>query len=256
MTTGGNNSGNWEGPNRRGPDRRRGSKWEFIGKESLGLGVAEFASGITSLGTVAVLDRFAPDMVHSVSDVLAKVVFEPYLDHIENFMGKVCKLEDCQPDKSKPREERAKQLAYATMLFAPAYVTSLGAKLLTRKAMNKVFEVHERNIPDRQWWELWKMTRNEFAILALDESTHVGSLLVLNRSVAKQTDYLIRNTTSLFQGLGMSHDRAHRLANMIMIWELPNAIGFMFGVGGVIGKHHGWWDALGKKPPPGGHISP
>jgi hypothetical protein len=204
--------------------------------ESGGLAAAEITSMGVSLGVIAVADKVAPSLVHGATKIVAKAIVEPYLESIETFLGTFCRLEECKPDKSVPREKRAEQLARATVLFGAAFVPSLLTKIAVRRWVNKKAGFNEDNNP---WWKVWKLNAHDRKVFYWDEGTHIGSMILLNTGTAKHTDELIRGSTSVLQKVfGISERKAHDLSSMAMIWELPNAIGLTFGIGAIAHTHY------------------
>ncbi len=216
--------------------------WQRVGLETAGFIPAELVSMGVSLGVVAFADTVAPNLVKSVSQTVSKVVFEPYLEYIEGGLGKVCKLDECQVDKNQSREERAEQLAKTTLVFAAAWAVSMIAKIQTRKFLNDKTGISEKPIAGAKWWEFWKMTRHEQIIFGMDEGVHYGSFLLMNTIGAPVTDEMIRATTNVLVKCGVPEKKAHEIAAMGVVWELPNALGLVAGIGGIAGIHHQQWD--------------
>jgi hypothetical protein len=203
--------------------------------ESAGLGAAEVASMGVSLGVIAVADKVAPGLVQGATTIVAKTIVEPYLETIENVLGTICHLEECKPDPKVPREKRAEKLARATVLFGAAFVPSFLTKLAVRRGVNEAVGMGDGH----PWWKVWKANNHDWKIVGWDEGAHIGSMILLNTGAAKHTDELIRGSTSMLQKIfGVSEQKAHDLASMAMIWELPNAIGLAFGVGAIAHTHY------------------
>jgi hypothetical protein len=199
-------------------------------QESGGLFAAEFVSSVVSLGVIGLADKIAPGLVDGTTKFLAKTVIEPNLDMIEKGLGTICRLEECKPDKTKSRQERAQSLARATVLFSAAFVPSFAAKLATRRGVNELCRPGKDPHP---WWKVWKAGDHDWKVVGWDEGFHIGSLILLNTGTAKYTDELIRGSSSLLQKMGISEKKAHELSSMAMIWELPNAIGLTAGIGAI-----------------------
>lgn len=232
MSGNGHHNGNGNG-HRRGPLKN-------VFAESAGLGVAEFASIATSLGVIAVAEDIAPNMLKSASHAVGKVI-EPYLlDPAESFLKAVCKLEECQPDMNKSREQRADDLAKISIIFSTAFVASLGAKIMTRKVINNVLDLaHSKAAstgkPIRDFLKNNLVPdKHDRKVVYWDEGFHIGSLLLLNTGIAKQTDDMIHGASNILQKvLGWSKEKSDRVASMTMIWEVPNILGWMAGVGAI-----------------------
>ncbi len=212
--------------------------WQKVGLETAGFIPAEFVSIGVSLGVVAFADKVAPNLVQSVSKVIGKVVIEPYLENIEGALSKVCKLEECQVDKTKTREERAEALAKNTLVFSAAWALSMIAKLETRKFLNNQTGISEDPIAGKKWWQFWKMTTHESIIFGMDESVHYGSLLLMNTAGAKVTDDMISASKNVLVKMGVPEKKAHEVSVMAVVWELPNILGLLSGIGGIMGIHH------------------
>lgn len=210
-----------------------------IRRETLGMGLAEFSSAVFSIGTVAVLEDLSPKLTKATTKFLARYIFVPYLDYAENTLGYVCRLKECQPDQTKSREERAENLARATMLFVPAFVTSWAAKIATRKLTNKFLKVEDHAPPQsRKWWELHKMmSGKDWTVIGLDEGVHLGAIWLVNAGVPDISDGMLRTTQRIFEKAGVPKEKAKDMASMLVIWELPNVMGWLAGVGGVIHHH-------------------
>lgn len=208
--------------------------------ESLGLGAAEFVSIATSLGVVAYADDLAPNVLKSVSHTVAKII-EPYiLDPAEWVLPRLCRLEECQPDKTKSREQRAEELAKTGIVFSIAFIASLVMKIATRKALNHILDLsHSPHVNTGRWAHDFMKNyiipdKHDIKIVKWDEGIHLGSLLLLNTGIAKQTDKMIHVTSSVLQkSLGWSKQKSDRVASMGMIWEVPNVIGWLAGVGAI-----------------------
>jgi len=205
-----------------------------IFKESIGFGVAEFVSMGVSLGVVGVADSVAPEMMKDASKFIGRNVIEPHLETIEKLIGRVCKLEECQVDTTKSREQRSEALGRMTILFGASWVGAMLAKLATRRFVNRKLGVIEEDLG-------FKLSKHEKIIFAMDEGIHYGSLLLLNTGAAKHTDSAIRSTASVLQKCGIPEHKAKELATMALVWELPNLLGLGAGIAGIVGNHKGWW---------------
>jgi hypothetical protein len=117
-------------------------------------------------------------------------------------------------------------------------------KLETRKFANAKFDLHDEPRLDKKWWQPWKLTNHEKVIVGMDEGIHYGSIILMNMTGggAKVTDSAVNSIQSVLQKTGMSERKAKDIANMVVVWELPNALGFLGGVGGIMGIHHKNWD--------------
>lgn len=212
-------------------------------RESLGFSVAEGVSFLTSLGVVAVAEDLAPKLVSGASKAIAKMVVEPYLDTIEWGMTNFCRLEECQPDLTKSRQERAEKVARAIVLFAPAWATSMLFKIKTRQYINERFNIGDAN-PYRDTHVAWHPKRMFYTspmdrkVLACDELTHYGAFIVMNSVGHKLNDRMIHSLSGvLHKTLGWSEQKAHDVASMAVIWELSNAVGTMAGIGAIAQKY-------------------
>ncbi len=219
-----------------------------IGLESLGFAVAEGVSMLTALGVVACADQVAPKIVNGTADVLANTVVLPLLDPIEHTLDRACKLEECKRDPDVPREERAKHLAKTLVVFGASWATAMIFKIETRRYMNRSFDIPSDTRPDAKWWEFWKLSRKEFMILAADEGVHYGALGLLNTSAAHTTDQVIRSTRNMLMKCGVPEDKAQELSAYTMIWEMPNFLGLLAGLGAIYATHK-YPGPLGIKPP-------
>jgi hypothetical protein len=254
-------------------ERRHLSTGSKIARESGGFLIAEAASMATGLGVVAIIDSVIPKPIMKfAAKALGKTVVEPFLDPIEKCMSKICKLEECQPDPSKSREERAEGLARTMMVFGLAYVLSMEAKLHTRRAMNKLVGVLEE-LPhgpaaNASFWQKVKhygtlshWSPQEKMIFAADEGVHIGSLYLLNNSLAPFTDEMIKSTSKMLQRTtGMDEKKAHEVASMAWVWEAANGLGAVAGIGAIAGKHALGWPrgvvgkAFGQGSQPASHV--
>ncbi|MDE3017370.1 MAG: hypothetical protein KGI29_10720 [Pseudomonadota bacterium] len=248
MTNGnGHNGGNGNGQTR---------VWGNIGKELSGFGIAEAASECTWLGLVAVEDTLIPkNLMKSVSRVVGKVIVEPYfLNIIEKNYEKICKLDECKPDMTKSRQERAEILAEALIKYVPAIAAAWEVKLLVRRHMNEKMGVpHDAvrrgpavNAPiwkkAAAWVPYGSWSPQERMIFLADEGLHMGSLYVLNNQLAPQTDDMIRSTGGMIQNMfGFSHRKAHELATAAWVWAVPNGIGALGGALAITAKHRNNW---------------
>lgn len=214
-----------------------------IALESTSFGAAEMVGMGTSLGVVAVLDKIVPEsLLDKATHVVSKVCVEPYLDTIEKNLAK-CHLIECQADETKSREERAHRLAKGIVVFGSAYFISLGAKLGTRRLLNDEFRIcrdsGRKVLPkDAKWWQhvvnhipIISSTKEENMIFAADELAHIGSLIYLNTTASKLTDHHIHKTASLLEKLGISPKKSKEIAAVLHVWEIPNGIGMVAGLG-------------------------
>lgn len=215
-------------------------------RETVGFTIAEFASMTMSLGVVGIADQIAPGSLRSASKVLSKVVIEPYLDSIESLMSRFCKLEECKVDNSQSREVRAEKLAHTLIVFSTAWSLSMVAKFAARRGMNHVLRVKDKPIiPTGNWLKdkvLFKVLHpDEWRLGLVDEGIHYGSLILLNTKAAPYTDELIKANTNILKKMGVPEKKAHELSSMAMIWELPNFLGLLAGIGVISHKHgHDW----------------
>lgn len=250
-------------------ERRHLTNGSKIARESGGFLIAELASMATGLGVVAIIDSVIPKpAMQFASKAIAKTVVEPFLDPIEKCMAKLCKLEECQPDPSKSRQERAEGLARTMIVFGIAYIVSMETKLHTRRAMNKLVGVlEELPIAPAADASLWTKVKHygtlshwspqEKMIFAADEGVHLGSLYMLNNSLAPFTDEMIKSTTKMLQRTtGMDEKKAHEVASMAWVWEAANGMGAVAGIGAIAGKHALGWPrgVIGKAFGNGSHV--
>ena len=208
-----------------------------ISTEVLGLGVAEFTSAITSLGVFALADQVAPGAVKAASKALAKTAIEPNLEWIESNLQKVCHLEECKPDLSKSREERSEQMAATLLKFGASYAASMAVKMATRHMINKSMGLEHAPPPKTGNWlkdeVLFKhLSAHDWRVFFADEAVHLGSFFLVNNSAAKHTDAAINAASSLLhKTFGWSTEKSNQVASMAIVWEMPNALGFLAGSG-------------------------
>lgn len=216
--------------------------WRDFTAETAGLGLAEMVSIGVSLGVVGIADQVAPGLIKQCSKTVGKVI-EPYLDHIENGLQKVCKLEECQPDKNLPRQERAENLAKTIIVFSSAWAMSMAAKIITRKVFNdfagvKGEEIEKTGNKLKDFMNQYVIpNKHDRHVFYWDEGVHYGSLLLLNTGLAKNTDDMIRSTSRVLQKCGMGKKKADELSAMGVIWELPNVLGWMAGAARIGYQH-------------------
>lgn len=227
------NHSNGNGNGYKSPLQRRTQR---IALESAGFTVAEGASMFTSLGVVAVADVLAPGVLRDASKFVSKHLIEPNLDAIERGIGKVCKLEECKSDEHLTREERSQQLARTLLLFSASWAAGMAAKLGTRRGLNRAFGVEA--VPNK---------RKEFIILAADEVVHYGSLITANMLMPGMTDEFIRTTTDVLEKCGVPKRKAKELSAYCMMWEMPNLLGLLSGLGAVYATHT-YPEKFGLKP--------
>lgn len=209
------------------------------------MSLSELVSAVTSLGVVAVADDLAPNLVKSASKTISKVCVEPFLEPIEKFLKKVCKLKECQSDMSQPREKRAEALAHTILIFSSSWAASMIAKWATRQMTIDAFKVYHPPEPRNGKWLhdkvlfRGKINRHDWKVFCWDEGVHLGSLLMINTATAKQTDSMINTASSVLQKtLGWSERKAKDVASMAMIWEIPNVLGLGAGIGAVGHTHY------------------
>lgn len=210
----------------------QGSKSFALGdfhKESMGLGIAELVSGVTSLGVVAVADDLIPGINKKISQALSRTVIEPNLKVVEDWSQRLCKLKECKPDLKIPAHTRSEKIAHTLVLFGEAWVVSMLAKMATRKATNEWFKVEHP--PEKVGKTTFGFNRHDWDVMLWDEGVHLGAFVLGNLAMAKQTDHVIDGLSGVLnKTLGMSQTKAHNVASMFMIWEVPNLLGFAAGV--------------------------
>jgi len=216
--------------------------WKNFASESFGLGAAELVSIGVSLGAIALApSRDKPGMLKDASKVVGKCI-EPYLDPIERGIRKVCKIEDCQPNMDEPRQKRAEQYARTLILWTGAAIASYGSKIAVRKLINilaKNQEFVNTGKPLRDFFHNYLIPNDhDMSVFLWDEGIHLGSLFFMNTVGAKQTDHMIHGASSVLQKWGISKERANRTAEMGVIWEGSNIMGFILGGIGRIGYRH------------------
>ena len=203
-----------------------------IGAESFGFAVAETVSMSTSLGVVGIADQVAPGLLKGASKVVSKVCIEPFLDTIEGTLSTVCRLKECQPDMTKTREERAESLAKTLIVFSSAWATSMAAKVLTRRLMNDWAGIKENKPLPGQI-----LSTNEKKIFLADEGIHYGMIAIMNTIGAPVTDEMINSTANILNKCGVPEKKAHEVASMAVVWELPNLMGMVAGIGAIAHNH-------------------
>ncbi len=216
-----------------------------IAKESGGFALAEMVSMSTSLLVVGIADTLAPNLIKDASKFVGKHVIEPFLDPIEGTLGTICKLKECQPDKTKTRAERAESLAKTMIVFSAAWATSMAAKLYTRGVVNRLTGVNEHVIPKSGNWFADQYNTiaaeikdpNTRRIFLYDEGVHYGSILLMNTVGAGATDELINTSSSVLTKMGIPEKKARELSSMAIIWELPNFLGMAAGIGAIFQNH-------------------
>ncbi len=217
-----------------------------IARESGGFAAGELASMGVSLGVVAVMDKVIPkSIMDKATSTVAKVCITPYLDVIERNLAK-CKLEECQVDETKTREERANRLAKMALVFGTAYFISLAAKLAVRKWVNA--EPHEKVPNDAPLYQKIRphipiigSSRAANIITFADEGVHIGSFVYLNTMGSNLSDEHIKKMSKTLEKLGVSPQKAKEVSTMVMVWEVPNFLGMLAGGGAIFGKHAKGW---------------
>ncbi|MDX1974465.1 MAG: hypothetical protein SFT92_02190 [Rickettsiales bacterium] len=196
--------------------------------EGGGFAVAEVMGAVVALGMVGVADKIAPNSMKAVTQAVAKHAIEPYLDQFEYGLGVVCKLEECKPDKTKTRMERAEGIARALTVFGVAWIPSLVAKIATRRGINQVCGLGD----GAPWWNVLKANHHDVSLMLCDELPHYGSMLLLNTTHkgAAISDDMLRSITGMLEKMGMSKKTSHEMAMMAVVHELPNFIGFSTGL--------------------------
>ena len=227
--------------------------------ESAGFLAAEGTSMLTSLGVVALADIIIPKPIMQYgAQVLGKAVVEPFIDSIDHVMSSVCKLDECKTDTSKSRQERAEQIGKGMIVFSAAYVISMGAKLATRRFWNTNVGDIAKTLKDITPAKLpagtpfgqrlkhaftfqWVSPHEKMVFLA-DEGMHYGSLYLMNNQLAPMTDAMIRGTAKIVQKTtGADDKKAHEVATMWSVWEIPNILGAGAAITAIAGAHAKGW---------------
>jgi len=227
-----------------------------VARECGAFGVAEIVSMATSLGVVAIADQVIPKSIqNTVYQSLGKILEPTLLDPFEKVKSKFCKLEECKTDPNKSREQRSEDMAKLLVVFGSAWVISMAAKLKTRRWLNKSFNVMEdlhmpklepnaslgkklafHTVP----WVYW--SPEERLIFAADEGIHYGSIFLMNNQLSPVTDEMIRSATNVIHKItGFDEKKSREIADMLIIWEMPNFLGMFTGFGAIAGKHKLGW---------------
>lgn len=226
-----------------------------VKNELKSFGLAEVVSEGVWLGLVAIEDKLIPPkLLKHASQAVGKFLVEPYLlDMLEGFLGKACRLEECKIDMSKPREERAEDMAKMMLLYIPAATIAWEAKIRARRFFNQSMHVdaeHNTKVPAdasvlkklSYWIPGVQWSPQERMIAIADEGMHLGSMYVMNNQMAPCTDQMIRSTSSMIEKIsGATPKKAHELATAAWVWAVPNVIGAMGGSLAIAGKHLGDW---------------
>lgn len=222
-----------------------------IALESGGFLVSEMAQAVVGVGVVAVADLVIPKPILSAAtQTVSKLVVEPFLDPIEAGLSKMCRLQECKLDNDKPREQRAEAIAKTMIVFGTAYAASMLTKLHVRREWNKHFKIttDDHIIPPAANATSWQKVKHyssfshwtpqEKVIFAADEGIHLGSLFLINNTLAPYTDQAIKTTSSLIQKVtGCSEQKAHEVSSMAWVWEAANGLGAIAGIGVIAGNH-------------------
>lgn len=205
--------------------------------ESGGLGIAELVSASVSLGVFGLVEKVVPKLHGNAVDVVGKVI-SPYVDNFEWLMSKLCKLEECQPDPTLNHEEKTRRYARLGLLFSEAFAASFIAKIATRRGINGLLGLNHPRAKTGNWFmDHCLPSRHDLLVVAADEGVHIGSMFVMNTVGASYTDYLLHSVTQVLEKTGMSHDKAKEMATMGVVWELPNALGWLAGATKIAYDH-------------------
>lgn len=224
-----------------------------IARESGGFIAAEFTSMGVSLGVVAFMDKVLPkSLMDKVTDIVSKLCIEPYLDTIEKNLAR-CRLEECQVDETKTRQERAHRLANAIVVFGTAYGIALATKFRVRDYVNEKNGIIKAKTPIptnllekiKSYVPFMGYSKDARIIAGADEAIHIGSLIYMNTKASQFTDEHINKLTSTLEKLGVGHEKAKEISTMVMVWEVPNLLGMMAGGTAIAGKHIKGWGLEG-----------
>lgn len=235
------------------PAIKKDSVRRSVGLESVAFATAEAGSTVVSLGAVALADKLVPEKwMQGISHKISQAVIAPHQDKIEKWLDK-CSIEECKIDRTKSREERADGYAKALTVFGGAWVASMIAKNMVRDKMSSLMKVNgsrqgSSNVANISFSEKvrrhipfvgWSAEKN--MINVVDEGVHLGSLIFLNTKGSDITDSNIKTMSNALEKVGVSEKKAKEISAMAMVWEVPNAIGSMAGIGAIFGKHaYGW----------------
>jgi hypothetical protein len=205
--------------------------WKEALKESAGLGVAEMISAAVSIGVFTFADDIAPESIKKISHVVSKVGVLPFLDTIEKAMNN-CKLEECKPDFTKSREERAEQYAHYLTLFGIATIPAVATELGVRMGMNRMMDVkHAGNTnavsnPNQGFWSKLKPSWHDIKVVGTDKTVQLGGIIAVNTIFAKQADHGIKSISHILQNsFGLSEEQATKAADAFVIWHLADGLG-------------------------------
>ena len=211
---------------RRHGERRE--RWKGFWKQEMGpFWGAEAVSSVFLPGLSYLEERFVPKRVINFCAKWIGKGIEPVLDPIEKSLTFVCRLEECQPDMTKSRQERAQNLGRIVTIFGPPAALTYAAKLGVRRALG--FKGPE----NAKWWQPWKMTKQEWMLFGTDEGAHMLLIGAVQGPFAKQGDKAIRDLKSVFIKCGIAEHTAHEIAAALVLHEGPNLGGAITGSGGL-----------------------
>lgn len=210
--------------------------FQKFSREGSGLIFAEAGSMIVSLGAVGYADKIAPKMVSELTDKIAKKIIEPHLESFEKWGETLCHVKDCKSDKTQSREDRAKKIARAAVVFAPALAAGVLTKVAIRRGANEKFGMPY----EHSWWKLHKLSEHDFKIFAIDDGVHIGGVVFLNTIGSGIADKMISGATNILHDVfGMEKKRAHDMASMGVLYEVvPNGVGMMAALAAIGHRHY------------------
>lgn len=194
--------------------------------ETLGLGIAEMASAVVSVGVFALADDIAPSLMKKSGKVIGRLL-EPFLDPIERAMQGGCKLKECQPDFTKSRQERAEEYGRFLTRFGVSLVPAVLTEYGVRKIGNHYLHVGNGDMGKSLAYKLMHPNRHDCGVIGIDKGVQLGGIIAVNTIFAKQADVGIEGISNVLQKtLNWPKERADRAAQATIVWHLADGLGF------------------------------
>ncbi len=186
--------------------------------------VSELAGSACALGSVAVLDKVAPNQMKALDNVVAKTIVRPCLGTIEATLDTVMQgFKSAGHDKWReetPPDERA--FSYAKSIVDTGLImipTAYIAQYVGQRGMERLLKVAEVDF---------------LSIKGPDYLTQIASMGLLNTVALKPSFQMQDALAEEMKGWGIDDERARENARFFVNFTIPNFLGA--GVG--LAKNH------------------
>lgn len=206
------------------------------GLQTISMAVAEGVCGVVSLGALYYMDKLAPRETGYVKKVLSKNIVQPLLPVVDtaDYMLSGLWKHSYEERKKMGAADRATEVTENLFNYGLSGGLGLAAKIIVRDHLNAKLGV--------------PMSKSHgWSVLAVDEGMHIGTIVLMDTALSKKTNDVKEGISCMLQkSANMEKKKADELANYTVVWELPNAVGFLSGITAIYGGNkYGWFGGKG-----------